>query len=168
LTGDVRVDTARLDGDEPRAALAHRVSRLETGSVAATLVGWALLAPLTLHLLVAAALARSLADGLHDFDRWIEASLVLTGVAHVTLALLGCRYAKKLRAWDHERDDAPTAGWSALGWTILASCVPGIVALAIPPLLVALTGFVFVPATFGFMRWRTTEERLVLAAKRTR
>jgi hypothetical protein len=168
LTGNAIVDLAQLDHDTRRTALTSRVSRLERASVAATLAGWALLTPLSLHLVVAAAGATSWGDCVTAFDRWIDASLVLTGFAHVTLAVLGWRYANKLRAWDHVREDAPGGGWAAWGWTILASCLPGIIALAIPPIVVALTGLLFIPATFTFMRWRVSQERFVLAAMRTR
>jgi hypothetical protein len=168
LTGNVFVDLARLDHDERRAAVTHRANRLEHASVAATLVGWALLAPLSLHLLVAAAFSDSWVGCVRSFDGWIDASLVLTGIAHLTLALLGWRFANKLRGWDHESHDAPKGGWAAWGWTILASCVPGIIAFAIPPLIVAVTGAVFIPATYSFMRSRISDERHVLAALRTR
>jgi hypothetical protein len=168
LTGNAIVDLAQLDHDNRRSAITRHVSRLERASVAAPLAGWALLTPLTLHFLVAFTQAESWAACVSSFDGWILASLVLTGFAHLTLVFLGWRYADKLRAWDHEREDAPNGPWSAWGWTILASCVPGIIALGIPPVIVALTGVLFIPATFTFMRWRVTQERFVLAATRTR
>jgi hypothetical protein len=167
LTGNAIVDLAQLDHDTRRTALLQRVSRLESASVAAPLAGWALLTPLSLHLIIGATAASSWTDCVTSFDRWIDASLVLTGPAHITLALLGWRYASKLRAWDHEREDAPGGGWAAWGWTILASCVPGIIAIGIPPVIVAATGVLFIPATFTFMRWRVSQERFALAATRT-
>ncbi|MDB4997150.1 MAG: hypothetical protein JWM74_4582 [Myxococcaceae bacterium] len=168
LTGNAIVDLAHLEHDTRRTSITRRASRLERASVATTLAGWALLMPLTLHFLVALTQFESWSDCVRSFDGWIDASLVLTGVAHLTLVFLGWRYADKLRAWDHEREDAPGGPWSAWGWTILASCVPGIIALGIPPMIVALTGVLFIPATFTFMRWRVSQERFVLAATRTR
>ncbi len=167
LTGNAIVDLGHLEHDSRRTSIIRRASRLEHASVAATLAGWALLTPLTLHLLVAFARAESWSQCVRSFDDWIDMSLVLTGVAHITLALLGWRYADKLRAWDHEREDAPGGPWAAWGLTILASCVPGIIALGIPPMIVAVTGVLFIPATFNFMRWRVSQERFALAGTHT-
>lgn len=98
----------------------------------------ALLAPLTLHLLVA---VLSNADDLRSFDSWVGLSLGITGIAHVVFAALSVRRARQLVR-------GATTVISPLriyGLTFAASCVPFAVLFMIPPGLVALTGLPILP-----------------------
>ena len=52
----------------------------------------------------------------------------------------------------------------ALGLTVAISAVPGLLLLAVPPLLTAITGIVFIPLLFIRMWRRLLEERAVLEA----
>jgi len=44
------------------------------------------------------------------------------------------------------------------------ACIPGVVLLGIPPLLVAVTGIAFLPATFGLAARKVVSERFELDA----
>ena len=164
-TSDTRADVERLE--RPAAVIvAEHADALETRSVAAPLVGCALIAPLTLHFVVYAFMesSHSLDPTIDDYDWWICASLLITGVAHVTLAVLGVRFAQRLRESLGAGDGRTPSVWAPLMWTILAGCVPGVVLYLVPPTLVAVTGLVFIPAAFTLMRARVRSERRVLDA----
>ncbi|MCA9671687.1 MAG: hypothetical protein KC503_39080 [Myxococcales bacterium] len=139
---------------------AARVSRLERASFTMPLVCLSLLAPLTLHLMVASLLGSSM----RDFNGWILLSLVLVGHAHATLVILSVRHVAQIQ---HELDAGREAiggqrGAAALVWTAAAAAVPGAVALFIPPVLVALTGATFVPWMFHWAARRAVLERRAL------
>ena len=58
--------------------------------------------------------------------------------------------------------ESPVGGWAALGWTVLGSLLPVLIAIAIPPVIVFLTGALFVPYSFNAMHRRLVEERDIL------
>lgn len=158
---------ARIEDDSVRRAAARLAGAGEKMSVALPMAGVSLLAPLSSHLVVWSVLGGGdvgSARWLEGFDGWIGASLLLVGISHMTLAYLCGRFADKvgassLVALSHS---TPMSGWAAFGWTVLASCVPGIIALAIPPMLVAATGIAFIPYMFRFMHGRVVDERTAL------
>ncbi len=162
-TNDARADVERLERSVAMIVAEH-ADALETRSVAAPLVGWALLAPLTIHFVVYAVMvsASPLDRIVDEYDWWICASLLLTGIAHVTLAALGVRFAQRLRNEFSMGARTPSV-WAPLMWTILAGCVPGVILYLVPPTLVAATGVVFIPATFAAMRARVRAEREAIA-----
>ncbi len=164
-TNDTRADVERLERSAAMIVAEH-ADALETRSVAAPLVGWALLAPLTLHFVVYAFMenSHSFERTVEDYDWWICASLLLTGVGHVTLAALGVRFAQRLRASFTMGDGGTPSVWAPLMWTVLAGCVPGVILYLVPPVLVAATGLVFIPATFAAMRARVHAERGAIEA----
>jgi hypothetical protein len=104
-------------------------------SVMLPTAGFALMLPITLHLPVVLAISDS-----RGFDLWVEASLWITGVAHLAFAGMCAQRARRL-----------VAGKPALPprtiylVTVITSCVPFVVLWAIPPLLVAITAAPFVP-----------------------
>lgn len=160
-TNDTRADVERLERSAS-TVIAEHADALETRSVAAPLVGWALCAPLTMHFIVYCFnnSANTLDHLTSDYEWWICASLLITAVAHLTLAALAVRFAKAVRA---EQAGGPTpSAWAPLLWTTLAGCVPGVVLFLVPPILVAATGLVFIPATFAWMRRRVHDERFAL------
>jgi hypothetical protein len=157
-SGDVFLDLARLEiGAATRMALS-RSHRLERASLALPLCAFSLLAPLTLHLLFGVIF---LEPTFRQFDNWIAISLMLVGHAHLTLMILAVLHVVHLGReldWGLPVGGAPR-GLRALAWTTLASAVPGIFLLAIPPLLVFVTGLAFVPWAFAWASRRARLER---------
>lgn len=114
----------------------------------------ALLLPITLHLVVALASGHAGTD----FDRWVRASAIITGLAHLMFAGL-CM----LRAHQLLRREPAISPGKILGAVVATSCVPFVVLLAIPPVLVALTGAPLLPLLRA-MAPRIERERAELAA----
>ena len=167
LSGNVRVDLVRVERAHPRRLAAALVGKLEAASAALPLVGLALLAPLGLHLLLWLAFGRgSGLQYLGEFDQWIAMSMPLVGIAHIVLALLGVGFAQKLREKSAEEILSRPAreGWKALGFTMLAGAIPGGVLLLIPPILVGLTGLVFIPLSFRAVSRAIAKERGIVDA----
>ena len=161
-TSDVRLDVARLEHAPPLALLTARVDSLEFHSVWVPLMGWALVAPLSMHLMLAIMLGWVGIGRLAEFDWWILVSLVLTGVGHGVLCMMAVRFARRLRAWRPTSAERVSSVWAPYGWTLLGACVPGVVLYAVPPLIAAVTSL-FIPVTFTVMRQRVLAERAVLA-----
>lgn len=179
LTGDVHADVERLRAAEPLRAVRDLVERGETASVAYPLMGLALLVPLTLHfgVYMAAELLRGsrLERAIFEFDGWIAVSMILVGHAHLVLVYLARRYAQRLGALSNEQIERspPPGGMSALGYTIGASLLGGVIGLFISPIgglvgmlvigaLVGITGLLFVPWSFTSMRRSLAQERVTL------
>jgi hypothetical protein len=138
-------------------ALDDALARYATASIALPLAGLALVMPLTLHAPFA------LLDGdLRDLEKWMVMSVVLVGHVHIALAAFCYRFATRVRAGSRALL-APTAeAMRALGWCTLLACAPGIILLAIPPVLVMATGLAFVPASWVVVArwyWREEEQR---------
>src|SRR5262249_7999337 len=87
LSGNVHADIARLESEHPVAALAARAERLERASIGWSLAAIALLAPLSIHLVVAGFWARG------HFDRWMLISYIIVGHAHLFLVICAIRLA---------------------------------------------------------------------------
>jgi hypothetical protein len=157
---DALTQLARLESQSAREAAERLAARGEKESLSMPLAGAGLLAPLTIHLVV-----WSLFKGFApDFDWWIAASLVLVGVAHVVLAVMGFRFAAKAASMSTQdlSRKMPISGWAVWGWTIFGSIFPGVIALAIPVVLVAVTGVVFIPAMYSAMYRAALDERRAL------
>ena len=130
-----RLWSAPLADDDP--------SRWAGLSLALPSAGIVMMGPLTLHLLAvpAAMVSRTMAvmDG---FDTWAFWSLVLVGHVHVVCAILAARRGFKLA-------DPTQQAHSVLviyGVGLALSLVPGIILLAVPTVVVALTGALLLPA----------------------
>jgi hypothetical protein len=105
-------------------------------------------------------------NSVDGFGMWIGLSALIVGHAHLAVLVGSVRWAYRLRAM-------PTAQlrqglhkhW---GLTLLVAvgvaCIPGIVLLGIPPLLVAITGVAFLPAAFGITARAVSMERFLLEA----
>lgn len=121
------------------AACRVRDPSLAVPAMVLPMVGIALILPLTIHLPVVLAI-EGLDRGVAAFDRWALLSIVVTAVPHVVLALLVGRRAAALAR------GLPAISWERIYWfTIFAACIPFIVLLLIPPVLVAVTGLVALP-----------------------
>jgi len=167
ISGNVRVDLVRVERANPRRLAVALIDKLEAASAALPLVAMALLAPLCLHLFVWFFLTRSPASqGVEEFDRWISMSSALVGIAHLVCALLAVVFARKLREKSTEELLSRPAreGWKALGFTTLAGALPGGVLLLIPPILVGLTGLVFIPLSFRAVSCSIARERGIVDA----
>jgi hypothetical protein len=104
-------------------------------SVMTPVFGIALLLPLTMHMPIA--LLASDADG---FNTWVALSVWIAGLAHVVFAVMcaarGYQLVMGRAAWSPRR---------IVVITMLTSCVPFIVLVGIPPLIVVATALPLVP-----------------------
>jgi hypothetical protein len=101
-------------------------------------VGIALLGPLSVHALVCLATCGEW-EVARRFHEWVALSVVFSASAHLAFAVLS---VKRARALLRERP-AMSAGkvWC---WTTGVACVPYVL-VVIPPIVVGLTGLVFLP-----------------------
>lgn len=153
------VPVGALSSPDDSRRLRALAARVEPLSYSLPLVGLALVGPLSLH----APLFVLAQDGLLALGRWMAISAVLVGLAHITLAALSVRFARKLHRGTLTRSPEREA-LRAVGFTTLAACVPGFAWLGIPPIIVAITGLLFVPAAFAVIARCRGFERAVLAA----
>jgi hypothetical protein len=158
---DVFLDLSRLAAGSPVERAVRQTHRIEIWSFLLPAVALTLLLPLTLHLIVGSTL---FAVSLIRFNAWILISLLLVGHAHITLIILAVMHVLRVRS---ELDNGvPVGGVScgfwALLWTVTASTIPGALLLCIPPILVALTGLLFIPWMFHWISRRARAERQLL------
>jgi hypothetical protein len=163
LVGEMTADLARIDASLPLPRIERRLASLETLGMALPLAAVSLLAPLTIHWLFIQ--VTSPATTASSFAEWIRISLVIVGHAHLALAAFSIAFAKKIAKSDNEmlRTMSVHREWlKAWVYTMLVSCVPGIILVGIPPVLVALTGVVFIPVMFFVVFERLLIERRTL------
>ncbi|MBX3262243.1 MAG: hypothetical protein KF782_21330 [Labilithrix sp.] len=162
LTGVLDADLARIDASSPLPALRRRLDALEVWSTTLPLAAASLLAPLTLHYAFMAVTDSTSAE---SFSWWIRVSMVVVGHAHLALMALAIAFGRKLTTLSSERLRALSIHreWArAWGIVILVAAMPGILLLAVPPLLTALTGIAFIPLMFALARRRLMNERAAL------
>jgi hypothetical protein len=119
-----------------RLPLSAHPDRLFAESLIAPTLGIALLLPITLHMPVVLLIG---GDSLW-FDIWLYGSLWLTGLAHIVFAAACAVRAHALVAGKPARSPR----WVYVA-TLITSCVPFILLVAIPPILVAITLVPFIP-----------------------
>jgi hypothetical protein len=154
-SGNADVDIRRLEQEHPIALLARRVDRLEQASLALPLIAYALLAPLTIHLIYAAAAMHDV----RDFDDWMRLSYLVVGHVHIFVAIAAWLLARRLRA-------TPTAelgafrvnAWKIYGLTVAVSLIP---LLFVTAGIVVLTGL-FLPPVLQWAYQAVCRERRVL------
>lgn len=164
LGDDPLADVARLERGGPTELVLRTTHRLEAASFMMPLVAFTLLTPLFAHLLIGTTI---LGVSLHSFNIWVLISLLLVGHAHLTLLILSIMHVLRVRA-ELDRGvqvQGAARGFWALLWTVAASSIPGAVLLCIPPMLVALTGLLFVPWMFQWASRRAQQERAALEAQ---
>jgi hypothetical protein len=165
LSGRLREDLSRLErARSPRGAIVDRLERAEARSIGWPLAALGLLMPLTLHLVVWFCLAGP--GRWVDFDGWIRLSALYVGLAHLVLAAGCLRLGRDLR-WHRAGSPAAFAlGQSKklLGFSALAACLPGVVLLAIPPILTAVTALAFLPLACHRAGRRLAAERAALGS----
>jgi hypothetical protein len=162
LSDDAVADLERLEHTPPPAELLiDAAARWERRSVGLPLAAAALLLPLALHLTVYALFFDRF--NVNDFAVWITISGVVVGHVHLTLAVLAWRYVGKASRGRAEAADL----WRVWWVSALISLVPGVVMMAIPPILVAVTGLAYLPLLV-WARRLLEAERLQLGAARAR
>jgi hypothetical protein len=162
LTGMLQEDLARIDASDPLHPIYRQVAALEVWSTALPLVALSLLMPLTLHY---AFLALFGTESAGDFGTWIRISMIVVGHAHLALMGMAIAFARKMRRSTSEDLGAMRIHreWAkAWGLAIGVSALPGVVLLAVPPILSAITGLVFIPLMFVLMRRCVMNERALL------
>ena len=137
----------------PRFATPRRTARVAAAGLVVPGVGIALTLPLTLHLWFAVMMG-----SLHGFDEWARLSLYIVGPAHVAFALLAA-----VRGWRLAANKAAPSPLAIWGSVIAVSCVPFVVYL-LPPLLVMLTGGLCLPALYRMEVIATRERELLIGA----
>lgn len=155
LGGGPTRSVAALSSPVAAVGLGAFAERLERPSYTLPLVGLALMMPLTLHTPFSLGDPRAVVE----MSQWIFVSLLLTTFAHVTLAALSFRFARRLQE-QRLRCSAEREGLVAVGWTTLAGAVPG---LFLPAFIVAVTGALFVPLSFEVIARAHRRERGLLA-----
>ena len=159
LTGELDADLARIEASNPFLPIARGLQALEVWSTTLPLVAISLLMPLTLHY---AALTTVDQTSPESFAGWIRISLVIVGHAHLALAGLAMAFGRNLAKLTGSGIQALSIhrAWAKV-WaiTIAVSAVPGLLLLAVPPVLTAITGLAFIPFMFIFMRRRLMDER---------
>ena len=131
----------------------------------AVAIGFRLLGPLFLHFLVwMASTGGDAAGNLGAFDAWISMTLPIAGLAHVVLAFRAAAFGPRIRerSTDELRRMPSSYGWMTLLFTAIAGLIPGAILLLVPPVLIALTGLVFVPYSFYRMSRAIHRERVVV------
>jgi hypothetical protein len=144
-----------------------RAEGLEGWSAALPLAAMSLLMPLTLWYFFALFWTTVSQEGTiaSSFDQVISISVFLAGIAHLTLALYSVRFGLKLAT--RETPDLMTIGpssWiSALIAATLGGTIPGAAYYLLPTMLIAMTGFYFIPFMLTLMAKRIALERGDLA-----
>lgn len=106
-------------------------------------VGMALMAPLTLHLIV----AKIMSNPVRSFDDWCFWSVVFVSVAHIVFAILvGVRAAAIVQG------RPPISVGTIYIATVTLAGVPGVL-LVIPLIIVAITGVPLLPLLYNMERW---------------
>ena len=164
---DPASELALLERCDPLVEMRSLASRWEFAAAATPLVALSLLAPLTLHLVVALVCLGGF-DAVRGFrTEWMPMSALIVGHAHFALAIASVLWAKSLprREAIEVRLRVQRSWGKALVGTIVVSCLPGILFFGMPPILVALTGLAFVPWMFRSTAKTLVREREMLGAE---
>jgi hypothetical protein len=168
MSGDPAADLAVLQSRDPLRETCSVAMRWERRSAALPLAAVSLIAPLSLHWIVWCLLdlPHIGLQSAEDFGQWIGISAVLVGHAHIALLVAAVRWTRKLRTLPtaYLRIDLSRAWGLALGVAVGVACLPGVVLLGIPPILVAVTGLFFVPVMFHLTARSIERERVALEA----
>ncbi len=167
LSGNVRIDLVRVERAQPRRIARELIERSEAWSASLPLMAAGLLAPLGLHFLVwlLTSWPRATTNP-GSFDAWIAMSAPLAGIAHLVLAMLCALFGMRLRGKSSEeiRTRPAQEGWHALAITAVAGMVPGALLILIPPIIIGLTGLLFIPCSFSRMNQAILREREIVDA----
>ena len=151
---DPEMDLAVVEGASAKSVVSVWADRWENASLTMPLMAVALLGPLTLHAILFVA-----AGDLDGLGGWIAFSSAIVGHAHLVFAGLAVRYVRQLRAGTLPRNP----GLHIWGWTTIASAIPGVVLLGVPPILTAVTGLFLVYPMCKWAQVALRRERVALA-----
>lgn len=152
-----RAEARRQQGESFAGYLS--IHQNERGAIFWPMAAVSLLAPLTIHFLAFALVRMNSPDFPEAYDSWIVIAGGLTIPAHGALVYCCWRFARELVRPGTNRAATAQAGWRALGVTTLAGLVPGAILFLVPPLIVLVTGFVFIPWMFAVMSDRHFSDR---------
>jgi hypothetical protein len=169
MSGNPSVDLARLETADPLREACDLAMSWERKSAALPLAAVSLFAPLCIHgfvWFVVSTPSSAFSSGMNDFGTWIALSAIIVGHAHLALLVCAVRWACKLRSVE---TGALRVGLGrAWGTALLVSggiaCLPGIALIAIPPILVLVTGLTFVPLMYHWTARTIQRERMALEA----
>jgi hypothetical protein len=161
-TGDLHAEISRLSRADGRAVARAVIDRWERRSILWPLMGASLAMPLLLHYAVACALGRELLP-LDEFGMWIGLSAFTVGHCHYFAAHQAFGFARALReprlpTWDEVRGHA----WRAVLVAIGTSLMPGLAALGVPCVVVALTALAFLPVSYYLVHRAVERERVLV------
>lgn len=166
LSGQLEEDIARIEATDPRSEVQRieaTAESLELPSIALPIAGISLLAPLLSHWLFVIVCGNETS---REFSDWIRISLVIVGHAHIALVICGFLFAKRIKSLSLEGlgDMRIHREWlKAWMITIGVSCLPGILLVLVPPLLVAVTGIAFIPIVWIALHRAVISERSAFA-----
>lgn len=184
-SGNVADDVNRLEAWDPAAAVREMADRLEYRSLLLPLVGFAVLAPLALHLVVAQGIGLAMGGGVGrfgSFDGWIATSFAMLGQCYAVVGYKAWRYARALRRTATTSlplldDMANGAPWETVGAVAGAALGAGLIYVvshqvemyivapavsAFAVFLVGLTAAAVIPALFTWAHRRLLAERKAL------
>lgn len=118
-------------------------------------LGWTL--PLTIHYGVALC-----GNGTRAFGVWIALSTLMSLQSHITLAFQSRRFARLLA--DDAKMNVHFEWFRALALTTLVASIPWALLAAIPTIITAITGLLFVPAMYILAKRRATREHALVNA----
>jgi hypothetical protein len=164
---DPLTELVALEKHDPLREMREVARRWEFAALATPLTALSLLAPLTLHWLVDVLFLGGASSDSGFRSNWIPMSALIVGHAHLALVIACVWWARSLRKREAvEVRLAITKSWAtAMAVTVATAAVPGIALLAIPPILVALTGLVFVPWMFRATASVLMQEREMLGTQ---
>jgi hypothetical protein len=164
VTGPPGGGLVMLEGADTLGAARAMAARWERASTALPLAALSMTAPLTIHFVVWSLLVGPTHASARDFGQWIAASVVIVGHAHLALAACAARWAYKLRERESWALGAGVGASSlkALFLSVGVACLPGVLLIGLPPVLVLVTGIAFVPAMYMATASCLRRERLAL------
>lgn len=146
-------ERSMVELDQTEAALDAYPRRHEDG-VGWLLVGLGWVLPLTIHYVVALVLGGT--SGTKGFGAWAAISALGSLQSHITLAFQSRRFARLLS--DDAEMNVHFQWFRALGLTTLVASIPWVVFFAIPSIITALTGILFVPFMYVLAKERVRRE----------
>jgi hypothetical protein len=173
LTGDPAQDLAALGTYDPLGDLRAQATRREATSIGLPLVGLSLLAPISIHGLVALVLmtATGKAFDFSPFTFWIALSAFAAGLAHVALVVQAVFWTAFVSKTDVVVARARLAGvvGRTMLVTVFVSFFPAIFFIGdigpvvlMPPGITLVTGLLFVPWAFRASVVTADQERAML------
>lgn len=142
-----------LDAEHKDAALRQLRSDLWR-----LVVGVSLVAPLFIHAVVfgffSLAAGEAGLDTAQGFAGYMAISAVIVGHAHLVVIGIGMRFVHRLVLEGKDGSAAFNVFMAAL-----AGCIPGALFMMIPPIFVLITGGLFIPVMYAYIRGEVKRER---------